>query len=167
MGILGMGWRGEEGQNVWEVCQRRAARQGNLGAEQPYFCGFDIYFFHSGRARSPAESNSAGKNAMPYDSHSITLPSDLFSLALHPSRPLLAAGLSSGHLHTYTWPYSEGSDDDHEDDDDDDVEGNAKKEEDGGFKIAWKTMRHKGSCRCVAFSADGDGGFIPPHVAEN
>lgn len=102
---------------------------------------------------------------MPYDSHSITLPSDLFSLALHPSRPLLAAGLSSGHLHTYAWPYS-GDSDDHEDDDDDDdgdnVEGNAKKEEDGGFKIAWKTMRHKGSCRCVAFSADGGGGFIPP-----
>lgn len=109
---------------------------------------------------------------MPYDSHSITLPSDLFSLALHPSRPLLAAGLSSGHLHTYTWPYSGDSDDredddDSDDDDDDDgdgdyVEGNTKKEEDGGFKIAWKTMRHKGSCRCVTFSADGDGGFILP-----
>lgn len=90
---------------------------------------------------------------MPYDSHSITLPSDLFSLALHPTRSLLAAGLSSGHLHTYTWPYSEDSGDD--DGDDEDV---GKTEENGGFKILWKTRRHKGSCRCVAFSGDGDGG---------
>lgn len=90
---------------------------------------------------------------MPYDSHSITLPSDLFSLALHPTRSLLAAGLSSGHLHTYTWPYSEDSGDDDGDDED-----AGKTEENGGFKILWKTRRHKGSCRCVAFSGDGDGG---------
>lgn len=99
---------------------------------------------------------------MPYNSHSITLPSDLFSLALHPSKPLLAAGLSSGHLHTYTWPYSEDSDDHGDDNDDDDMREDAKNEQNGGFKISWKTRRHKGSCRCIAFSGDGDGGFIPP-----
>lgn len=44
MGALGMRWRGEEGQLcVWDVCQRRAARQGNnFDAGQPYF---DISIF--------------------------------------------------------------------------------------------------------------------------
>lgn len=107
--------------------------------------------------------NQACSAEMPYNSHSITLPSDLFSLALHPSKPLLAAGLSSGHLHTYTWPHSGDSndnDDDDDDHDDDNAQGDAKSEENGGFKISWKTRRHKGSCRCIAFSGDGDGGFI-------
>lgn len=96
---------------------------------------------------------------MPYSSHSIPLPSDLFSLALHPSKPLLAAGLSSGHLHTYTWPQPEDDEDDDEDDGGDaekDVEGGKS----GGFKISWKTRRHKGSCRCIAFSGDGDGALL-------
>lgn len=96
------------------------------------------------------------EDKMPFNSHSIALPSDVFSLALHPSKPLLAAGLSSGHLHTYTWPYSEGDEDGDEDDD----AGDSKKEEDGGFKISWKTKRHKGSCRCIAFSGDGDGELL-------
>lgn len=109
--------------------------------------------------------NPTGKNAMPYNSHSISLPSDLFSLALHPNRPFLATGLSSGHLRTYTWPYSE--DGDNHDDSDGGVEEDPTIRGDGGFRILWKTRRHKGSCRCVAFSGDGDGEFIPRLVVQN
>lgn len=88
---------------------------------------------------------------MPYNSHPIALPADVFSLALHPSRPLLAAGLSSGHLHAYTWPHSGDS-----------GEGEGgDAEAEGGFRVSWKTRRHKGSCRCIAFSGDGGGALLP------
>ncbi|RPB13982.1 WD40 repeat-like protein [Morchella conica CCBAS932] len=91
---------------------------------------------------------------MPYKAHSLTLPSDVFSLALHPSKPLLATGLSSGHVYTYKWP--EDDDSDNDSGDDEDSVAHEPKAADGGFEVAWKTRRHKGSCRQVAFSGDGD-----------
>lgn len=94
---------------------------------------------------------------MPYKAHSLALPSDVFSLALHPSKPLLATGLSSGHVYTYKWTKDE-DEGDADADDDSDIEAKAA---DGGFGVAWKTRRHKGSCRQVAFSGDGDSTTLP------
>jgi WD40 repeat protein len=73
-----------------------------------------------------------------YDSISLQLPADLFALTAHPSAPLLTAALSSGHVYTYTWPSS-------------DEEATSTP----APTIAWKTRRHKGSCRSAVFSTDG------------
>lgn len=126
------------------VCKRRAAQQGNPRALLTASCGGRLL-------RSWGHHRE-----MPYNSHPIALPADVFSLALHPSRPLLAAGLSSGHLHAYTWPHSGDSGED------EDEGGDA--EDEGGFRVSWKTRRHKGSCRCIAFSGDGGGALltVPP-----
>ncbi|KAI5803802.1 WD40-repeat-containing domain protein [Geopyxis carbonaria] len=75
---------------------------------------------------------------MSYESQSITFPADVFSLAVHPSRPLLSTGLSSGHVYSYTWNTG------------------ATESEKPIFSLAWKTHRHKGSCRCAAYSINGD-----------
>lgn len=80
---------------------------------------------------------------MAYTCQSIPLTADLFGLAVHPSRPLLVTALASGHVYAYTTPAA-----------DDfsiaDTAGN-----DSAAATAWKTRRHKGSCRDVAFSPDG------------
>ncbi|KAF8533546.1 WD40-repeat-containing domain protein [Trichophaea hybrida] len=78
-----------------------------------------------------------------YDSHSIALSSDIFSLAVHPTRPIFVAGLSSGHVYTYTWPSTP----------DDDDEAPTTEQD---FTVAWKTHRHKGSCRSAVYSDDGE-----------
>ncbi|KAF3915838.1 hypothetical protein ABW21_db0209504 [Orbilia brochopaga] len=81
-----------------------------------------------------------------FKSHSIAFQSPIFTLAAHPSEPLFTAGLLSGHVYTYTWPKEAPSDD--EDGEQDDALPS-------GYKVAWKTRRHKGSCRSVAYSSDG------------
>ncbi|KAF3934901.1 hypothetical protein ABW19_dt0205514 [Dactylella cylindrospora] len=82
-----------------------------------------------------------------FASHSIPFTSPIFTLATHPSSPLFTAGLLSGHVYTYTWPQEIPSDDS-------DSEG-ASNSLPGGYKVAWKTRRHKGSCRSAAYSHDG------------
>ncbi|KAK6519471.1 WD repeat-containing protein jip5 [Arthrobotrys megalospora] len=80
-----------------------------------------------------------------FKSHSIPFQSPVFTLAAHPSEPLFTAGLLSGHVYTYTWPKEVPSDDEDE----------AEDGLPGGYKVAWKTRRHKGSCRSAAYSNDG------------
>ncbi|RMD42169.1 hypothetical protein DV735_g2960, partial [Chaetothyriales sp. CBS 134920] len=103
------------------------------------------------------------------------LPADLFAQALHPSEPILTVGLSSGHVYTYRLPSlgDEGGES---------AADNVVKQihtheqsllpapiisslrrssiasENGLGSIAemWKTRRHKGSCRALAFSHDGN-----------
>ncbi|KAI5858349.1 WD40-repeat-containing domain protein [Tricharina praecox] len=86
-----------------------------------------------------------------YNSRSIRLPSDLFALAVHPTAPLITAALCSGHVYTYTWPSTPEEKD--EDEDDDVVTTPAASGD--PFTIAWKTRRHKGSCRAAVYSSDG------------
>ncbi|KAK6517717.1 WD repeat-containing protein jip5 [Arthrobotrys conoides] len=81
-----------------------------------------------------------------FKSHSIPFQSPVFTLAAHPSEPLFTAGLLSGHVYTYTWPKEVPSDDE---------EDEAEDGLPGGYKVAWKTRRHKGSCRSAAYSHDG------------
>ena len=66
----------------------------------------------------------------------LPLPAELFALAIHPT-PLLALGLTTGHVLLDRLPPSSDNGQ-------------------GLIQTLWKTRRHKGSCRCLAFSPDGN-----------
>ncbi|KAJ5294297.1 hypothetical protein PENANT_c006G10194 [Penicillium antarcticum] len=79
----------------------------------------------------------------------LPLPSDLFSQAIHPEEPVVSVGLASGHVQTFRLP-SEDSDEE------DDAASNASaRNGKGHIDTMWKTRRHKGSCRTLGFSTDG------------
>lgn len=78
----------------------------------------------------------------------LPLTADLFAQAIHPREPVLSVGLSSGHVQVFRLPAAavDGSE-------------SARAPSENGFgeiQTAWRTRRHKGSCRCVGFSQDGD-----------
>ena len=77
------------------------------------------------------------------------LSSELFAQAIHPSEPLFSVGLSNGYVKTLKLPPVE----------DGGQEPPQKKRRGsngtGVVDTAWETKRHKGSCRCVAYSIDG------------
>jgi len=78
----------------------------------------------------------------------LPLTSDLFAQALHPTEPVLAVGLSAGHAQTLRLPAA--ANDSNED-------GTPASENGfGQIETSWRTRRHKGSCRCVDFSIDGE-----------
>lgn len=83
-----------------------------------------------------------------------TLPvtDDVFTIALHPSQPLLAVGLASGHVQAFRLPENNNTPPDCDDD------ATASVLSDGRATIdtAWRTRRHKGSCRAVEFGTDGE-----------
>ena len=66
------------------------------------------------------------------------LTSDLFAQAIHPVSPLIVLGLASGHVQLNRLPTSPGLKTGH-----------------GTIETAWRTRRHKGSCRTLAFDHDG------------
>jgi WD40 repeat protein len=78
----------------------------------------------------------------------LQLDSDLFAQAIHPEEPIVAVGLASGHVQTYRLPAGAS-------DDSDDDEKPASEKGFGHIDTAWKTRRHKGSCRALAWSVDG------------
>lgn len=79
----------------------------------------------------------------------LPLSSDIFAQAIHPSESVLAVGLSSGHVASLRLPEEpgEGSDDDED--------ATSSPNGLGHIDTAWKTRRHKGSCRSLGYSPDG------------
>lgn len=69
------------------------------------------------------------------------LNSDLFTEAIHPTDSLLALGLASGHVQINRLPPS-------------DPESSPQVGR-SCVETAWRTRRHKGSCRSLCFSYDG------------
>lgn len=78
----------------------------------------------------------------------IPLDHELFAQAIHPEQPIVAVGLASGHVHTYKLPAGAGDDSDND-------ETLASETGFGHIDTAWKTRRHKGSCRTLGYSLDG------------
>lgn len=83
----------------------------------------------------------------------LPLDSEVFSTALHPTEPILTVGTSSGHVECFRLPSSVNKDDGS----DAEADGDTSVLSDGKHNIEslWKTRRHKGSCRCLAYSHDG------------
>lgn len=94
---------------------------------------------------------------------SLPLTSDLFAQAIHPSEPTVAVGLSSGHVQSFKLPPAPTSAESPPRPDEVPVppfgrrrSSTASENGLGEIETAWRTRRHKGSCRCLAYSLDGD-----------
>ncbi|KAL8841112.1 MAG: hypothetical protein Q9176_003453 [Flavoplaca citrina] len=77
------------------------------------------------------------------------LPSDLLAQGIHPISPLLALGLASGHVQIVRLPALPPNSSQKSRDQSSSTNGH------GTVDTAWRTRRHKGSCRTLAFNLDG------------
>ncbi|KAL8935853.1 MAG: hypothetical protein Q9211_004481 [Gyalolechia sp. 1 TL-2023] len=76
------------------------------------------------------------------------LPTDLFALAVHGNSPVVAIGLASGHVQLQRLPAPPPNSS---------TEAKANTPSTNGYgtiETAWRTRRHKGSCRSLAFTTD-------------
>jgi WD repeat-containing protein 55 len=94
---------------------------------------------------------------------SLPLTSDLFTQAIHPSEPIFAVGLSSGHVQSFKLPPAPSSAANSPSPDDVPTQpfgrrlSSAASENGlGEIETAWRTRRHKGSCRCLAYNPNGE-----------
>ncbi|KAL2890510.1 WD repeat-containing protein JIP5 [Ceratocystis lukuohia] len=80
---------------------------------------------------------------------SLPTSSDLFCLVLHPEKPLLTVGLASGHVETFELPApaSETSTSSES--------TSQKPKKIALIRSVWRTKRHQGSCRALAYQKDG------------
>ena len=90
------------------------------------------------------------------DKHEIVcqlpLSSELFTQAIHPNEPVIAVGMASGHVQSFRLPAEE--------EDESENEGNTSLHSTTGtIETQWRTRRHKGSCRTLDYSLDGESTF--------
>nr|POE77770.1 wd repeat-containing protein jip5 [Quercus suber] len=81
------------------------------------------------------------------------LQADLFAQAAHPTAAVIAVGLSSGHVSTLRLPPPDAGGEEV-------VLGSQTSGRRGSngtdiVETTWRTKRHKGSCRCLTYSIDG------------
>ncbi|KAM3083981.1 WD repeat-containing protein jip5 [Clarireedia jacksonii] len=79
----------------------------------------------------------------------LPLTSELFAQALHPTEPILSVGLSSGHVQSFRLPAAATSDDA-------DADMSVVSTGTSTIDTEWRTRRHKGSCRTLGYSHDGE-----------
>lgn len=79
----------------------------------------------------------------------LPLSSDLFAQAIHPTEPIVAVGLAAGHVQSFRLPLIPSSSDD------EDGAGSVVSSGTQTIETDWRTRRHKGSCRAMAYSHDG------------
>ena len=85
----------------------------------------------------------------------LPLSSELFGQDLHPTEPVLAVGLSAGHVQVFRLPPYE-NEDVSDDEDTSSARGSlVALHGRGQIETQWRTRRHKGSCRTLGFSLDG------------
>ncbi|EPQ65981.1 Bgt-3341 [Blumeria graminis f. sp. tritici] len=82
---------------------------------------------------------------------SLTLSSHLFAQSLHPTEPVLAVGLASGQVESFRLPPAEAGSDD-----EDDHNTSIASISSNAIDLEWRTRRHRGSCRTLAYSHDGE-----------
>lgn len=74
----------------------------------------------------------------------LPLTSDVFTQSIHPTSPLIALGLASGHVQIQRLPPCRTT------------HGSPEPAADHGtIETVWRTHRHKESCRSLTFSLDG------------
>lgn len=93
---------------------------------------------------------------------SLPLTSDFFAQTIHPEESILAIGLSAGHVESYRLPpaanhANDVSNLDESSDAPQTRRHSAAASENGLGQIEsiWRTRRHKGSCRSLAYSPEG------------
>jgi len=89
----------------------------------------------------------------------LPLTADVFAQAISPREPFLAVGLASGHVQCFKLPpesSARASNDDGNDEKSSNGEVIAAENGYGLVESAWRTRRHKGSCRTLWFSVDGE-----------
>ncbi|KAI0810094.1 WD repeat domain-containing protein jip5 [Xylaria sp. FL0064] len=79
----------------------------------------------------------------------LPLSAELFTQALHPTEPLLGVGLATGHVQCFRLPATDRSLSD------DDADVSVLSDGKSTIDTAWRTRRHKGSCRSLVFNHDG------------
>ncbi|KAK5109107.1 WD repeat-containing protein jip5 [Meristemomyces frigidus] len=88
---------------------------------------------------------------------SLPLTADLFAQVVHPNEPIVSVGLSSGHVATLRLPpvNEQESVDLAPSASSSSILGRRGSNGTGVIDTAWRTRRHKGSCRTLAYSIDG------------
>lgn len=128
---------------------RKRKFRGQLAASSNKFLRQVRLFYRRRLCASPCCALQSVTPAMFESICSLPLSGELFTQVVHPSEPLIAVGLSSGHVSTLKLPPV---------DDEETQEGSRGRRGSNGTDVvdtAWRTRRHQGSCRTLAYSIDG------------